>query len=47
MKTRQDNDLIDRTYVIYTENDIELSWFLILELLCLGFFITQYDPEKV
>ena len=26
MKTRQDNDLIDRVGVFYTENNVELSW---------------------
>ena len=26
MKTKQDNRLIDHTGVVYTENEIELSW---------------------
>ena len=26
MKTRQDNNVIDRTGVVYAENEIKLSW---------------------
>ena len=28
MKTRQDNNMIDRTSVIYAENNNDLSWLI-------------------
>ena len=28
MKTKQDNDVIDRIGVIYAKNDTELSWLI-------------------
>ena len=36
MKTRHDNDMIDRTGAVYTENDIELSWLIGLGVNCYG-----------
>ena len=28
MKTRQDNDVIDRIGAVYAENDVEHSWLI-------------------
>lgn len=28
MKTKQDNDMIDGTYVIYDENETQLLWLI-------------------
>lgn len=32
MKTKKENDMIDRTSVIYAENDTELSWSIELAI---------------
>ena len=34
MKTRQNNDVTDGTSVLYTENDIELSWLIRSGVVC-------------
>lgn len=34
MKTRQDNDMTEHIGVVYTKNDIELSWAIGLSVLC-------------
>ena len=28
MKTREDNEVTDRTGIVYVKNDIELSWLI-------------------
>lgn len=34
IKTRQDDDMIDCTYAIYSKNEIELSWLIKLSVVC-------------
>ena len=34
VKTKQDNDMIDRTSGVYVENNIELSWLIGLGAVC-------------
>ena len=34
MKNKQDNNMIDRTYVVYAKNDSELSWPIKQDFIC-------------
>ena len=34
MKTRQDNEFVNRISALYTENDTELSWLIELGSVC-------------